>query len=50
MDRVTEIDIEIEACELAIYDSFWVEEVARLELRIKELIKERRKLIKDGLQ
>jgi len=44
MDRITEIDIEIEVCEIKIHDSFWIEEVQRLKLRIIELMKERKKL------
>ena len=41
---MSQIDIEIEACEHAIRDAYARDEVEDLKLRIEELIKERRSL------
>lgn len=40
-DLITQIDIEIEACERAIRNAYCVQEVEKLSSRVKELIKQR---------
>jgi hypothetical protein len=40
-DKITQIDIEIEACERAIRKAYCVQEVDALSIRVQDLIKER---------
>jgi hypothetical protein len=47
VDTITEIDIEIAACEQAIIDAYVVKDVGYLEKRIQELSKKRKELIEN---
>tara|TARA_R110002096_G_scaffold110853_1_gene242144 strand:- start:343 stop:513 length:171 start_codon:yes stop_codon:yes gene_type:complete len=40
-EKITQLDIEIEACERAIRNAYCVQEVDSLSIRVKELIKQR---------
>ena len=44
MDEIARIDIEIEACEIAISHAYWVVEAEELRSHVKELQQRRRLL------
>ena len=47
LDTITEIDIEIAACEQAIIDAYTVKDVDDLKKRIQELSRKRKELIEN---
>ena len=48
MDEIQLLDIEIEACEHAIADAYWVVEAAELRSHVSELQQRRRLLERDA--